>query len=125
MTKIAILLLSLGMSSVALAHEAQSQSEVNLPGVYASLNHLIAQDLSCKVAADCKAIPTGSRACGGPNGYVVASRNSAHSASITTLAQLTESLEATINVEKGFASICVIEEAPAVECSAASTCQAL
>lgn len=93
---------------------------LTLEEAYEELKVLNEADLSCQVDADCIAIATGSRPCGGPSGYIVASQlNPAYQdGTLNGLATLTEELEGELSEELGLISICLYEMPPEVACQA-------
>ena len=96
MMKMTTLLFVALVAQPVLAQDFDAETQV--AGIYATLNYYNS-DLSCEKKDDCTAIPVGARACGGPNGYVVASRLNATYDFVETLASITEDLENKINTE--------------------------
>ncbi len=87
----------------------------------AALNSLIAEvsarDLSCAQDSDCVALAKGSKACGGPTSYVVASNKSADFASLEALIAEFTRQEHQDNIDGNAMSTCSYEVAPAVACA--------
>ncbi|CAF0736987.1 unnamed protein product [Rotaria sp. Silwood1] len=88
------------------------------------LRAAIRVDNRCTTSTDCTAAPTGSRACGGPNGYVVYSIRSSNAENIRLLAQKTVQLEKEYNLENSVMSICSMVMPPTVVCDQAQECAA-
>lgn len=63
-------------------------------------------DRRCEQESDCVSIPLGSRACGGPEKYIVASKLNANFDFIQNLALRSETLESAFNSRYGTISIC-------------------
>ena len=92
-----------------------------LPQIQA-LNEVIyavaAEDLSCEQESDCLKLAVGSRACGGPNGYVVTSKNNLKLESLVVDIDKVTNLEDQYNRENNVYSICAMEMPPNVACEA-------
>lgn len=73
-------------------------------------------DLSCQSSLDCLRLPVGSRACGGPNGYVITSTHNPLLEEVKFLAEQTESRESAYNMKYGVFSICSIVPMPQASC---------
>lgn len=84
----------------------------------------LARTDGCTEPAGCRVAPLGSRACGGPRGYVVYCAATTDTASLfAKLAQLRRAEEA-YNREQGMMSTCEFREPPGVELSGGS-CRAV
>jgi hypothetical protein len=99
--------------------EARQLIDLSL-AAYGSIDALVRADLSCQASVDCTAIALGSRACGGPNGYVVVSKTNMFVANgvVQLLATDTTSIEKSLNYLLGVGSICAYEMPPATACVA-------
>jgi hypothetical protein len=88
---------------------------------YQQLQNALNQSNKCSFDSECTSEPTGSRACGGPNGYVVystAKNPISYVNLIKDLAKKTRSLEDEFNHKRKMTSICSVEMQPRVECVA-------
>jgi len=79
-------------------------------------------DLSCVQDANCEAIAYGSRACGGPTGYMVVSNQSLRYNDIVILADELTEKEVLHNQMTGAVSTCEFLMPPTVSCIA-NTCK--
>lgn len=79
-------------------------------------------DLSCTQDTDCEAVAYGSRACGGPSGYIVASTLNAHYDEILDLADKLTEKEMQYNVINNIISTCEFMMPPTPHC-VSNTCQ--
>lgn len=95
-----------------------------ITGIYQELQKTIQLDNKCETSVDCASAPTGSRACGGPNGYIVYSIKSLNVEKIRTLAKKTVELEQQYNLENMMISICSFVLPPTVTCNASKKCAA-
>ena len=78
--------------------------------------HELTDDKSCDTSEQCKVLAVGSRACGGPNEYLV---YSTHTTDVETVEQLAEKLtaqESQYNAISGMVSICQHLTRPATQC---------
>ena len=87
-----------------------------------ALEAAIAESNQCDSSADCAAIPTGARGCGGPSSYAVYSTKTANVELIQKLAQVTVELEQQYNTEQSIVSICSTVEAPTTVCDQTNIC---
>ncbi len=73
-----------------------------------SMQLLNESDLSCSSADQCTTVATGSKACGGPSGYLVVSLNNRFvvDGTIEKLAQQTAAIDANLNLFLGLVSDC-------------------
>lgn len=74
------------------------------------------QDLSCQSTEECTTVAYGSKACGGPNGFLVTSNNNDKVEQINSLARMTERVEEDYNRENGINSTCDQVLAPEFKC---------
>jgi len=81
-----------------------------------SLKLLATKDLSCADASDCKVISYGSRACGGPSGSVITSRNNANLEHVENLATDSAKKESVYNRNYGVVSIFEFERPATPTC---------
>ncbi len=65
-------------------------------------------DLSCSRTSDCQVITTGARACGGPSGFIYASKKNGNLAEIKYLAEKSTEKEQAFNQQYGIFSICTM-----------------
>ena len=73
-------------------------------------------ELQCKTSADCDYVAAGSRACGGPNDYIVVSKLNQNLSEVKLLAKASEDKEYVYNIENGTISICSMEVPPITSC---------
>ncbi len=100
---------------IAPAGDNSKVSQATLKQQYSSLMELIA-DKSCDSDSHCRALPVGSRACGGPDGYEAYSTKNTNLQAINQLAQEYAAARNRYNQENQMASICSIELKPNVSC---------
>ncbi|CCQ11340.1 hypothetical protein PALB_22310 [Pseudoalteromonas luteoviolacea B = ATCC 29581] len=84
--------------------------------LYQQLNALT-ENKQCNESAQCKALPVGKRACGGPSSYVVFSTNSVDQNDVESLTAKITAMESQINALEGRMSICEHVNEPLVQCS--------
>lgn len=116
--KMMMLIFSLSMFS-AFANEdlVQQKKDSNaIKSLVESTQQLAAADLSCTKNSDCVALTIGKRACGGPNGFVIASKNNLVFEEVQYLAEQTEAREEVFNAKYGIYSICSIIMKPTPAC---------
>lgn len=112
-----IFVLFLSVSTFAQDGQQRRDAEA-IRAVIESAKILAASDLSCTSASDCEVIAIGSRACGGPSGYLVTSKNNQNLNEIETLAQRSENLQQEYNRNYRMISICSILARPMPKCVA-------
>jgi len=95
-----------------------------ISSVNRALTTAVQLDNQCATSADCTIAAVGSRACGGPNGYVVYSIKSSNAQDIRSLAQLTTKLEHQYNTENSVISICSMVMPPKPVCDKTKKCAA-
>ena len=93
-TVLSVLALTLAFS----AHADQARDAAEIAKLNKQVTTLAKKDLSCTFPSDCQVIAVGSRACGGPNGYVVTSVNNKDLTKLETLAQTVTKKEAAYNM---------------------------
>ncbi|CAF2475299.1 unnamed protein product [Rotaria sp. Silwood2] len=93
-----------------------------IAAAHRDLTEAVQVDNQCVTSMDCVAVPTGSRACGGPNGYVIYAIKSSNAEKIRLLAQKTVQLERQYNLENSVISICSMVMPPSVLCNQANKC---
>ncbi|CAF0951276.1 unnamed protein product [Rotaria sordida] len=99
-------------------------SREQIADAHKELAAVVQADNKCTTPADCTTEPTGSRACGGPNGYIVYSVKSSNAENIRLLAQKTVKLERLYNSDNSVMSICSMVMPPTVVCDQANKCAA-
>lgn len=84
------------------------------------LKNAASANLSCESASDCSIVEYGSKACGGPEGYLVLSKKNVQVASgiVTTLNTAYTTLSATIQAQTGVVSDCSLALPPTAACVA-------
>lgn len=87
----------------------------NRDGVRTELKSVLRLD--CKTSLDCVAIPYGARACGGPEGFFVASRVASNMVRAGELRDKDIHLSTEINKLTNAVSICSYASQPAVQCN--------
>ena len=95
-----------------------------IASVTKALTAAVQLENQCTTSADCATAAVGSRACGGPNSYVVYSTMSSNAENIRSLAQLTTRLEQQYNQENSIMSICSMVMPPTAVCDQSSKCVA-
>ncbi|MFY8275263.1 hypothetical protein AAEU32_14140 [Pseudoalteromonas sp. SSDWG2] len=93
---------------------ANASKESILAG-YQTLRQLT-EDKSCDNSMQCKVVAVGSRACGGPNDYIVYSSKTADANEVQKLADQITASEAQFNAATGMVSICEHLSRPATQC---------
>ena len=93
-----------------------------LSSINSALQTVVQLDNQCKTSTECKTEPVGARACGGPGGYIVYSKNSPYVQQVLSLANLTRTLERQYNEENSIISICSLVPPPTAVCSQNQTC---
>ncbi|CAF4014371.1 unnamed protein product, partial [Rotaria magnacalcarata] len=94
-----------------------SMIQNSLQASYRKLKAMVDVSNQCTSNNQCASEATGSRACGGPNGYVVYSTVHADSVrKIKQLASRTRALESENNRLNSVTSICSVENPPSVRC---------
>jgi len=112
-----------GSSEMSSFDKATSNQNVNQDEIakrYDELRKIAAADLSCAAVSDCEAVALGSKACGGPSGYLVASARNSSFDQILELAEDLAALESQYNIDNQVMSNCMFEMPPDLECAAAA-----
>ncbi len=95
-----------------------SEKEVSVNDIKTAkkeLNALIA-NTQCDTSAQCKVMPVGSKACGGPSDYVVYSTKAANEGQVSSLAKQITALEKAYNTQNEMMSTCQHLTAPSTQC---------
>lgn len=80
--------------------------------------------LDCRAQSDCVAVAFGAKACGGPEGYLVASRTASDMQNVNEKSRKEIEVSEKINVLAGLASNCAFQMPPALVCaSSTSKCE--
>lgn len=111
-----VLASSSAMAGPFMGQDRSAGARQGLSDLVKAIGSVNAEGLSCEQDSDCVALAIGSRACGGPNGFVVSSRLNPYFSSVESMANLTSSLEDDINMKDRVFSICSIELPPPVAC---------
>lgn len=77
----------------------------------------LTENTSCDSSTQCRVLPVGSRACGGPSNYLIYSTKHSNNEDVEKLAKHITSLESQFNAQTGMMSICQHLTAPATQCS--------
>lgn len=93
----------------------QDADSARLATLLAEIETLIA-DKSCKREGQCKAMAYGSKACGGPVGYLVYSSGNVNEKELSELVEEYTSLQSSMNDKYGLTSDCSIPSQPDVSC---------
>ena len=96
----------------------QKKDQAAIDAVIKAAKVVSAADLSCRTASDCVAIPLGSRACGGAQSYMIASKNNDNAELVTLLASKSSELEDAYNSKYQIISICSLIAPPMPNCLA-------
>ena len=113
MKKIATLLLFLGFMPTSAFAATSSES---IKAIYESIHVINSLDLSCQNDSDCRALPVGNWACGGPSGYIVASIHNENFPLLQSLAKVSQQMAREYNRENSIISTCVLIAAPEIKC---------
>lgn len=81
-----------------------------------SLAFAAASRMGCASDDDCQAMPIGSKACGGPSGYIVYSTLSTDAEELEVLADTATDAEEQFNEDHEISSDCAYNEAPTLAC---------
>jgi hypothetical protein len=115
--KLCLLLLVIFTTTAAFAQSrSQAREYRSIQALEASVKSLAAQDLRCHTSRDCRVLPIGHLACGGPQDFVVTSGLNLNLAEIEYLAQRTEQREQAYNIRWGVISPCVMRMPPTPTC---------
>ncbi|MFC3034545.1 hypothetical protein ACFOEE_18745 [Pseudoalteromonas fenneropenaei] len=98
--------------SVKKQHTSAEEEIVVLKARLAQLT----QDKPCQQSAECRVLPVGHRACGGPDGFVVFSTQNNDANQLEALANTITSLQRQLNFAEQRMSICQHLTAPAAQC---------
>ncbi len=90
--------------------------KATISSAHEQLKQLI-DDPSCDNSSQCKVLPVGSRACGGPSSFIVYSSKTANTAEVEKLAKDITALEKQFNAANDMMSICQHLTAPGAQCS--------
>jgi len=77
----------------------------------------LTENTSCDTSTQCRVLPVGNRACGGPSSYLIYSTKHSNNEEVEKLAEHITSLESQFNAQTGMMSICQHLTAPATQCS--------
>lgn len=75
-------------------------------------------DAACDNASQCRTLPVGSKACGGPAGFLPWSSKRANGELLARLAAEQATAEKKVNENSGMMSTCSVEQDPGATCSA-------
>lgn len=110
-------LIFLSYSLAAQEDLAQEKKErMAIKSLVSVTEKLASHDRFCINDGDCLQFPIGSRACGGPNGYVLTSRHNSLLDEVEYLAKQSEIKESAFNQKYGIYSICSIVPKPLAKC---------
>jgi hypothetical protein len=113
-----------GSLPVTPPNAAEKVSSDEISQRYGEIHALVANSLSCQTDADCAAIATGSKICGGPTEYLSVAKTSSGYSHIGELASALKTRQQEFNRQNsGSVGVCSIVVEPSVAC-VASTCQA-
>ncbi|MED5619340.1 hypothetical protein [Ideonella sp. BN130291] len=73
---------------------------------------------ACKEDAECRTLPVGAKACGGPSGYIAWSATQSDGALLERLAREHAKAESARNARSGMVSNCMMESDPGARCVA-------
>lgn len=113
--KMLLVVLASFFLSTAFAQDQQRDGEA-IAALMKVTKYLADVDLRCVRADDCKLIPIGSRACGGPGSYMITSKMNGNMSEIDYLALQTEVKESAYNRNYGIQSICSLVVPPELKC---------
>jgi hypothetical protein len=98
------------------AQSASGPASAELDAANARLDAALADASACSADTECRAIPVGARACGGPTGYRAYSTRSASSADIDALVQRQHELSAEAARDSHRVSPCFMLADPGARC---------
>lgn len=113
--KMVLIVLASFFLSTAFAQDQQRDGEA-VAALMKITKYLADADLRCMSVDDCKLLPIGSRACGGPSGYVITSKMNGNMSELEYLATQTEVKQAAYNRTYGIQSICSLIVPPELKC---------
>ncbi len=87
------------------------------PGLPAQMRALVGT-AACTDSAQCKTVPLGARACGGPEGYLAYSTSVTQAAPLQALAERYAQQQREANARSGMASTCQFIADPGAQCRA-------
>ncbi|WP_408098034.1 hypothetical protein ACJVC5_03670 [Peredibacter sp. HCB2-198] len=116
--KLLIALLPFVFISGVWAQDNQQRDAEAIAQLIKVTKYLADSDLRCAKASDCKIIPIGSRACGGPSSYMITSQFNSNMAELEYLATQTEVKQAAYNRNYNVMSICTLVMPPEAKCVA-------
>jgi len=90
----------------------------NLNSLFKSIKNLASSDLDCNKDSQCKLVPYGRKACGGPSAMAVASTHNNNLDVIQLMAKASEQHELEYNTKYHIFSTCVIVHPPKPVCEA-------
>lgn len=97
-----------------MAKEKSSSEEIaNLEATIQELNE---QELGCEADQDCEPFAMGTKACGGPAGYIVVSNRNPNLLKLSELAERLRTLQAAQNLQSGVIGTCEFETPPEPRC---------
>ena len=85
-------------------------------GISQKIKNIADLELSCSADSDCLAIESGSRACGGPERFVMTSSKNISLDVLKQLITAETALESHLNTVGEIMSICSMESPPQLEC---------
>lgn len=112
---------TIGFSGATFAQDQEADQRA-IEVVEKTVKALASEDLNCRVDSDCAVIAYGARACGGPAGYLVASKLNPVFTEIKYLAKRTVEREEKFNADYGVISICSLAVRPTSTCAQSNKC---
>jgi hypothetical protein len=94
----------------------QASERARLDKLIANLHQLTELSLACHASKDCRLLPVGDRACGGPSSYAATSKNNPELSKIESLNRDIKQDEKEFNRRYRVISICEVEPTPEVVC---------
>lgn len=98
------------------ANTSQAREREAFLALERAAQYLSKQDLSCRNVADCQVLEIGSKACGGPQKYLISSKANLNFSQIETLSDLTVKREDQYNDRYNVQSDCLALMPPKVNC---------
>lgn len=97
--------------------EPQAPAAQDIETLKAQLEQLT-QDKPCQQSAECRVLPVGHRACGGPDGFVIFSTQNNDAQTIENIVETISNLQRQRNIAEQRMSICQHLTVPAAQCIA-------
>jgi hypothetical protein len=112
------LLILLSANSTYAQFSQEQRDRIALQKLSAKLHEMAEANLSCEADSDCLLYPAGSKACGGPTQYIIASTKNEYLPYVEYLAKLLTEKEHQFNARYHVISDCSLRMPPVPVCEA-------